>query len=61
MATEKRGVNKKFRSIAAINRNISRSLKDSNVPVLKELSKAPDFMSAYMKNPRYYRALIGDC
>lgn len=61
MATEKRGVNKKFRSIVAINCNISRSLKDSNVPVLKELSKAPDFMSAYMKNPRYYRALIGDC
>lgn len=61
MASNKRGANPKFRNAAVINHEISRTLKGSNIPVLKELGKVPDFLSVFMKNPRYYRALTGEC
>lgn len=50
-----------YPSIKAINSTISESFKNSNIPVLQELAKIPNFMEAYMSNAPYYVALLGNC
>lgn len=50
-----------YPNIRNINNVILEAFKTSNIPILQELAKIPNFLKEYMTNYEYYTTLLGSC